>query len=336
MNKILILKNDRTGDLFTSIPTINLIFNKHISDDIELFLSKINHKFSFLFKDKKIKIINIDLNFFDKINILFYFLFNKIDSVYILSPKNFYYYLPFIFFFKKIKFYGICIDSIKKRPSNFLRKFLYKKIILDRINIRKRKSTYIAQTKLIEPLNQKLILINKDAESDLKVDIPHNSIFFHYKHKMFAGLLKWDFLKVKKFIENLSRMKGNIIFSSEIGNSFSDNFFSENFNTYDFASNKLNKINEKQILFLKNIDGLDLYTAIKKSSEIIAPEGIITHIGFSFNKKILSLMHFELKNRQDFINQVISCKEWFPPNNFNFIVLKKNFEISINKLNKRI
>ena len=69
MNKILILKNDRTGDLFTSIPTINLIFNKHISDDIELFLSKINHKFSFLFKDKKIKVINIDLNFFDKINI---------------------------------------------------------------------------------------------------------------------------------------------------------------------------------------------------------------------------------------------------------------------------
>ncbi len=47
-------------------------------------------------------------------------------------------------------------------------------------------------------------------------------------------------------------------------------------------------------------------------------------------------MHFNLKNRQDFINQVISCKEWFPPNNFDFMVLKKDFETSLRKLSKRI
>ena len=62
MSKVIIFKNDRTGDLFTSIPTINLIFNKHINNDIELFLSKINYKFSFLFKPKRIKVINLDLN----------------------------------------------------------------------------------------------------------------------------------------------------------------------------------------------------------------------------------------------------------------------------------
>ena len=89
-------------------------------------------------------------------------------------------------------------------------------------------------------------------------------------------------------------------------------------------------------MFLKNIDGIDLFTALKKSNEIIAPEGIITHIGYHLNKKILSLMHFRLLNRQDFINQIISCKEWFPPKNFNYTVLKKDFDMSIKKIIKRI
>ena len=78
MSKIIILKNDRTGDLFTSIPTINLIFNKHKEDEIELFVSKVNCNFSFLFKPKKINIVNLDLNLLDKLNIIFYFLINKL------------------------------------------------------------------------------------------------------------------------------------------------------------------------------------------------------------------------------------------------------------------
>ena len=59
-------------------------------------------------------------------------------------------------------------------------------------------------------------------------------------------------------------------------------------------------------------------------------------MGYYCQKPILALMHFNMKNRQDFINQIISCKEWFPPKNYDFIVLKKNFNISLNKLSKRI
>ena len=116
MNKIVILKNDRTGDLFTSTPLINLIFNKYKNQEIEIFLSKVNCKFSFLFKKKKIKIINLNLNLLDKIQIFLYLLVNKVDSVYILTPKNFYFYMPLLLYFKKIKFYGVCIDSKKQRP----------------------------------------------------------------------------------------------------------------------------------------------------------------------------------------------------------------------------
>ena len=95
-------------------------------------------------------------------------------------------------------------------------------------------------------------------------------------------------------------------------------------------------MNTKNIFFLKNIDGYDLYDAVRKSSKIISPEGIITHMGYYLNKQILALMHFNLNNRQDFINQIISCKEWFPPKDYQFIVLKKDFNQSIAKLLKRI
>ena len=56
--KVLILKNDRTGDLFVSQKAINRIINKHTNEDILIFLSNINHKFSFLFPNLK-KIISI-------------------------------------------------------------------------------------------------------------------------------------------------------------------------------------------------------------------------------------------------------------------------------------
>ena len=336
MRKVIILKNDRTGDLFTSLNTINIIFNKHKKQDIEIYMSDVNYKFNFLFTNIKIHKINLNLNLIDKIKILFYFLVNRIDTVYILTPKNFYFYIPLLLFFKKIKFNALCIDSEKKRPSTFLRKFLHKRIIIDRINIKKRKSTYEIQKEIVDVPNSISNLINDKIQTELKIIIPNKSTFFHYKHKMFKNLLNWDFTQVKKFIEFLSHKKEFVIFSSEINNKESDDFFSTHFNTFDFKSAKRTKINSKNILFLKNIDGIDLYTAIKKSSEIIAPEGIITHIGYHLEKKILSLMHFNLNHRQDFINQIISCKEWFPPNRFNYIVLKKNFENSIRKINKRI
>ena len=40
--KILVFKNDRTGDLFVSLNAINSILNKHCNDEIHIFLSDIN------------------------------------------------------------------------------------------------------------------------------------------------------------------------------------------------------------------------------------------------------------------------------------------------------
>ena len=331
--KVLILKNDRTGDLFVSLQAINLILNKHFDKEINIFLSNINHKFSFLFPKIKKNIISMNLSIYEKIKIFFYFLFNEIETVYILTPKNFYYYLPF--FFRNIKFYGISINGQKKRPGSFLLKYLYKYVELDRLNIKKRKSSYEIQKDLIDT-NFESNFLNNHSNTSHKFEYPKNYIFFHYKRNLFENLLQWNLETTYLFLKFLSSKYENILFSSEFKDDDTNFFFMRRFNTFDFDNLNLNKINNENIFFLKNVDGYDLFDAVNKSSEIIAPEGIITHMGYYLKKPILALMHFNLKNKQDFINQIISCKEWFPPNKYKFIVLKKDYNASIRKLSKRI
>ena len=116
--KILILKNDRTGDLFVSHKALNRIFAKHHNDLITIYLSDINYKFNFIFPKIKHKIFPMNLNFFNKIKILLDIITNKYSYIYILTPKNFYYYLAFIF--RNIKFYGITIKlKNNNRPNTF-------------------------------------------------------------------------------------------------------------------------------------------------------------------------------------------------------------------------
>ena len=111
--KVLILKNDRTGDLFVSLKAINRIINKHNNQQIYIFLSNINHKFSFLFPILKKRIISMKLNLIDKIKIFNYLLFNKIDTIYILTKK---FLLLSCIYFRNIKFYAITVKA-KNRPS---------------------------------------------------------------------------------------------------------------------------------------------------------------------------------------------------------------------------
>jgi ADP-heptose:LPS heptosyltransferase len=97
MNKILILKNDRVGDLFNSLDGINAILEDNPNVKIEIILSHISEKLSFLFDIENITvtILPYRLRIFDKIKLLFKILNNSYEKIYILSPKNFYYYLPF-------------------------------------------------------------------------------------------------------------------------------------------------------------------------------------------------------------------------------------------------
>ena len=118
--KVLILKNDRAGDLFTSLTLISSLISHY--QNITLYLSEFNEGFSFFFKKTLIKKIKFNLTIINKILIFFDIFFNKYEKIYILTPKSFYFILPLIF--RKIEFYAIVYDSNNKyRPSNFLRKY---------------------------------------------------------------------------------------------------------------------------------------------------------------------------------------------------------------------
>ena len=334
MQKVLILKNDRVGDYFTSITSINLILNKHKDKDIEIFLSKINYKFNFIFKNLEIKIFNYNLNYLEKIRIFFYLFFNNISDIYILAPKNFYYYLPI--FFRKIKFHAICIESEKSRPSNYLKSLLYSKETLYRNNKSKILSVYKVLENLINYKTECKDFVSFNFDKFNFFEFPENSTFFHYKHNLFDEKLNWSNFEIQNFIYYLAKRRNYIVFSSELNNKEKNYFFYKNFNSYDFNTKKYNKLNNDNVLFLKNIEGKDLVNAIYQCNDVIAPESGITHIGSFLNKKTLALMHFNFKNKNDIFKQIIACKEWAPLSNFQFTILKKDFSKSINKLSKLI
>ena len=333
--KILILKNDRTGDLFVSHKALNRILCKHNQDEVIMFLSNVNYKFNFLFPNIKFKIFPMYLSIFNKLKIFFYFIFNKLDTVYILTPKNFYYYLPFLF--RKIKFYAITIKSNDgDRPSEWLLKYLHNYVIIDRRSIKKRNSSYNIQESLIEKVSDKFLLIKNHNKSHNFL-YPKKYIIFHYKHALFKKLLNWSLDETCQFIESINLSQNTyLLFSSEINNEKINNFFLKKYNYFDFDKKTEHLNNDKKIIFLKNIDGYDLFDVIKKSNKVICPEGIMTHIGYFLNKDVIALMHFIIKSKKNFVEQVVSCKEWFPPDNYRFVVLKKDLLKSINKIKKRL
>ena len=73
MKKILILKNDRVGDLFNSLDGINSILSDHPDCEVEIVLSNISKDLNFLFnlKNVKITLLPYRLSFFNKFSFFF-------------------------------------------------------------------------------------------------------------------------------------------------------------------------------------------------------------------------------------------------------------------------
>ena len=95
--KIIIFKNDATGDLIHARDAIYNIINSNKDKEIILFLSKNSKEFSFLFNEKKLsfKFIKNIFSFIEKIKIFFSFFDKHIYKVFILTPKGFYFFYHF-------------------------------------------------------------------------------------------------------------------------------------------------------------------------------------------------------------------------------------------------
>ena len=207
--------------------------------------------------------------------------------------------------------------------------------MINRLEIKKRNSSYNIQESLIEFIDE-ANFINFNLNIKNNFILPEKYLFFHYKHKLFSNLLGWSLYDIDNLLIFFQQKNINVMFSSELNNNVINDHFLKKYNSFDFNNNTKKTINKNGIFFLKNVEGQQLFDLVKKANIVVAPEGIITHMAYFLKRPVLALLHFNLNNKQDFINQIISCKEWFPPSEYKFTVLKKDFQKSINKLDKRI
>ena len=336
--KILILKNDRAGDLFTSL---KLISSLSLNNKIKIYLSELNYGFSFFFKELLVKKINFNLSFFDKFNILFDIFKSKYDEIYILTPKSFYFILPF--FFRKIKFYAIVYNNYPKmRPNKFLRKYLYKFNIIyrDKLNVYNYSDTQLNLLNKEIKIDDQFSNLNIPTFSSKKKKIlPKNFIFFQFRHKFFE-ILKWDFNHIMKFLYFLNKKYEYVLFCSDKETNKNTRKY-VNFFLKEFSHINLNEIHSdfkknKKIIYLNNLDSLDMFQVTKLAKFNIGPHGILSHLSYFHKIPSLNLFNFEVSNKSDVIHQKISFSEWYKDINFNFSFLNKDFTKTLKKINTLI
>ena len=332
--KIIIFKNDAIGDLIHSREAIHNISVSNPNKQIVLFLAINSKNFNFLFNYKNIiiKTIRNNLTIFEKFFLIIYIFKNSINEIFILTPKNFFFFLPIIF--KKIKFYAICVNDLNnyKRPSDYLRKNLYKIVINDRSAIYKRPSIENLQNKLIGDYYVKKYELNFSYVKKNDLIYQKDYIYFHLKQRRFERL-KWGINELEKILNYFLKFNNKVIITRDIEVDQRSFQIKDKFNYYDFKIDKFIN-NNSNIILLDNIEGADLYNVIRNASKIIAFHGMITSFAWIEKKKVLDLYDVEINNWDDYRKYRNSFYEFKPSyNNYDFIIPKKDINKTLNKMN---
>ena len=337
---ILILKNDRAGDLFTSLTLISSLISTY--QNVTIYLSDLNIGFSFLFDKVKIKKINFDLSLINKVLVFMDILNNKYEKVYILTPKGFYFYLPLVF--RKTKFYAIVYDGKKNlRPSKFLRKYLYKYKIIHRnkINLKNYRDLQIDLLDDISKLDADHLSLNiPRINNKLNELLPKKFLLFQFRY-IFFEKLGWSINEFNYLMSQIQNKYQFILFSSDIENNKSskyfNNYFEDNYsiidtNSYDKIINEKNK----NVFYLKNINAFNLFLILKESEINLAKEGIFSHISYFHKKKCHNLFNFKINSKDDIIHEKISYSEWCKGMKNNFSFLNNDIDKASRKILKNI
>ena len=332
--RIIIFKNDATGDLIHSREAIYNISISNPNKEIVLFLSINSKNFSFLFNNKNItiKTISNKLTIFERFFLFFYILKNNINEIFILTPKNFFFFLPV--FFKKIKFYAICVNDLYnyKRPSDFLRKNLYKIVINDRSAIYKRPSIENLQNKLIGDYHIQKYKLNFSQIENNNLIYQKDYIYFHLKQKRFDRL-EWNISDLEKILNVFLKYNDKIIITRDIEVDQRNFEIKDKFNYYDFKIDKFVN-NSSKIILLDNVHGINLYNIIRNASKIVAFHGMITSFAWIEKKKVLDLYDVEINDWNDYRRYRNSFYEFKPSyNGYDFIIPKKDIDKTLNKMN---
>ena len=341
--KIIVLKNDAVGDLTQSLKAIKNIINTHQNKIIEIYLSERSEKFNFLISNNnniKFKKLSYDLKIIDKLKLIIYLLKNKISNIYILTPKNFYFYLPLLF--RNIKFFGLCINGRNnyKRPSLFLRKYLFRYVVNDRGATYRRVHTTELQDDLTKENisnTKNNIEVKLNNSNILNENLPDNYIYFHLK-KNITDKLNWNIDDLIKLFNFLLEKYEHVIFTRDIEINNREDHIRKKFMIIDFKNNTiLNKDLDSKIVLYDNIEGEDLYKTIINSSKVIAFHGMMTNLASIKKKKVVDMWFCDIKNYNDYKNYRNAFYEFKPKyNGYNFIIPSKQIDKTIRKLSNFI
>ena len=318
MNKILVLKNDRVGDLANALKGINSLLNENRDKEIEIVLSGISKDLSFLFKVKNVKItyLNYSLNIFDKVKLFFKVVTSNFEKIYILAPKNIYFFLPLIC---RAKIFAITItNKNKSRPIKYLRSKLY----YYKNNNRENRKIGESISNLIDDLCNKEkktypnILNNNPSLSLLlneNISLFSNFIHIHYKENIFSKN-SWtsdDFIDLLNSFKDLNY---KIIFTSDLGNFSYHNKFLSKFSNLNFDTKVSNLDVKSRIHYFHNINTQDLFKLIDLSNVVLAPHGAMSVLASYLNKIVIDIFDTNVKSN--------SFHEFKPQNfNYKFLIL---------------
>ena len=329
MSKILVLKNDRVGDLANSLKGINSLLNENRDKQIEIILSEISKDLSFLFKIKNVKIsyLKYSLNFFDKVKLFLKVITSNYEKIYILTPKNIYFYLPLI---TNAKIFAITItNKNKSRPIKYLRAKLH----YYKDNNRENRKIGQSISNLINDLcsNKKKtypnILNNHPSLSSLfneNISLLSNFIHIHYKENIFSknGWSSDDFIDL---LNSFKHLNYNTIFTSDLGNFSYHNKFLSTISNVNF-DNKISNLNFKsKIHYFHNINTQDLFKLIDLSNVVISPHGAMSVLASYLNKNVIDIFDTNITSN--------SFHEFKPKNfNYKFLILSNNKNKVTNKI----
>ena len=333
--KTLIIRTDRLGDFYQTIPYINcltriygktnvdIVVKKHIYSHIKKKKYLYNNLYSFekngifnkfflilkLRKNNYKQIIIFDGK--DRSIILSKFL--NVDKIFHTYPQKKINFLTRIFFSKK---YITILDN-----QTILLKYLYKSI-LDKIGVKIIKSDY----KILLHQNIKKINIFKNENIKNK-----KYILIHLDEKWFSdsyikkytniSLTKNDFFLfikkiVKKCNENLIITTGTIAlpFITEISNEY----FNINKKGYYYL-----KIGKYKIILLKKISIENLEIVTMNAKSVITCHGPLSLISGSFNVNLIDVIEK-------------TQKKWYERHTSHIMKYNKLFRIKFSKLAKQI
>ena len=336
MQKIVIFKNDRIGDLMHSLESIYSIIQKNKENKIHIFLSELNYELKnlLIFENTQIHKISNKLDFKDKFFLFLFFIKNSISYVFILRPESFFFFLPLIFFYKKIKFIAICLFKKNyQRPNKFLRSYLFKYVINDRGTSTIRKPILLLQNDLIKNIPNNFKPKNLNYNKKLLEFLPEKYIFFHF-NKYKYNERGWGLNELYLILNSLKIYNRKIVISNDINDDKTNVVLKKKFSYFE---NNNSFILDSNFFYLPNIKGEDFYNTIKNADLVVAFHGSITSIAAINNVPVLDIFHIILNSKEDFYEYKNAFHEFkFKKNNYEFTVPNKDINKTLKKINYQL